>query len=128
MCILTLLSGVPTCETNLYWHWNSPRRMYYCHLFCACCHTEIIQTAKDESASHDVLLDLFERMEAFFKRFKVYSRSFLSAELAEVLVKVMVKVLNILAIATREVEQSRTSEPSAFLTYIIIDRALLQLI
>ena len=69
------------------------------------------------TASHDVLLDLFERMEAFFKRFKVYSRSFLNAELAEVLVKVMVKVLNILAIATKEVEQSRTSELSVFPIY-----------
>ena len=68
-----------------------------------------------------MLLDLFERMEAFFKRFKVYSQSFLNAELAEVLVKVAVKVLNILAIATKEVEQSRTSESSAFPTYTIID-------
>ena len=63
------------------------------------------------SASHDVLLDLFGRMEDFFKRFKVYSQSFLSTELAEVLVKVVVKVLNILSIATKEVEQSRASEP-----------------
>ena len=62
------------------------------------------------SASHDVFLDLFQRMEDFFKRFKVYSRSFLNTELAEVLVKVVVKVLNILSIATKEVEQSRASE------------------
>jgi hypothetical protein len=49
-------------------------------------------------------------MEDFFKRFKVYSRSFLNTELAEVLVKVVVKVLNIISIATKEVEQSRASE------------------
>ena len=61
-------------------------------------------------ASHDVLLDLFQRMDDFFKRFKVYSRSFLNTELAEVLVKVVVKVLNILSIAMKEVEQSRASE------------------
>ena len=62
------------------------------------------------SASHDVLLDLFQRIDDFFKRFKVYSRSFLNTELAEVLVKVVVKVLNILSIAMKEVEQSRASE------------------
>ena len=73
------------------------------------------------SASHDVLLDLFGRMEDFFKRFKVYSQSFLNAELSEVLVKVVVKVLNILAIATKEVDQSRTSESSVFPTELIID-------
>ena len=62
------------------------------------------------SASHDVLLDLFGRIDAFFKRFKVYSQSFLNTELAEVLVKVAVKVLNILSITMKEVEKSRASE------------------
>ena len=62
------------------------------------------------SASHDVLLDLFGRMEDFFKRFKVYSRSILNTELAGILVKAVVKVLNILSIATKEVEQSRASK------------------
>ena len=57
-----------------------------------------------------MLLDLFEHMEGFFKRFKVYSQLFLSAELEEALVKVVVKVLNILSLATKEVERSRTSE------------------
>ena len=104
------LSGVPTCETNLYWHWSSPRRMYPRRSFCACVNAKIVQAAKDECASHDVLLELFERMEAFFKRFKVYSQSFLTTDLAEVLVKVVVKVLNILSITTKEVEQNRASE------------------
>ena len=62
------------------------------------------------SASHDVILDLFQRMDDFFKRFKVYSRSFLNTDLAEVLVKVVVKVLNIISVATKEVEKSRTSQ------------------
>ena len=71
---------------------------------------EDLQAAKDVSASHEMLLDLFERMEDFFKRFKVYSRSLLNTELAGTLVKVVVKVLNILSLATKEVEQSRASE------------------
>ena len=61
------------------------------------------------SGSHDTLLDLFWRLDNFFKRFKVYSQSFVNPELAEVLVKVAVKVLNIFSIATKEVEQSRAS-------------------
>ena len=47
---------------------------------------------------------------SLFKRFKVYSRSLLNTELAGIVVKVVVKVLNILSLATKEVEQSRTSE------------------
>lgn len=79
-------------------------------LFVRVFYTEIWQAAKGVSASHDALLDLFWRMDNFFKRFKVYSQSFVSTELAEVLVNVVVKVLNILSIATKEVEQSRASE------------------
>ena len=62
------------------------------------------------NASYDVLLDPFERMEGFFKRFEVYSLSFVNTELADVLVKAVVKVLNIFSIVTKEMEQSRTSE------------------
>ena len=74
------------------------------------------------SASHDVLLDLFQRMDDFFKRFKVYSRTFLNTELAEVLVKVVVKVLHILSIATKEVEKGRASESLLRFTRITGDR------
>ena len=66
------------------------------------------------SASHDVVLDLFKRIESFFKRLKIYSQRSLKAELTEVLEKVVVNVLNILSITTKEIEQSRTSE--SFLT------------
>ncbi|KAF8269888.1 hypothetical protein EI94DRAFT_881948 [Lactarius quietus] len=78
----------------------------------------LLAAAKDVSTSHDVLLDLFRRIEDFFKRFKLYSQSFVNAELAEVLVQVVVKVLNILSIATKEMEQSRTS--GSFLQYMRI--------
>jgi hypothetical protein len=53
------------------------------------------------------------------KRFKVYSQSFLNTELAGLLVNVVVKVLNILPIATKEITQSRTSE--SFLRDMLID-------
>ena len=66
------------------------------------------------SASHDVVLDLFKRIESFFKRLKIYSQRSLKAELTEVLEKVVVNVLNILSITTKEIEQSRTSK--SFLT------------
>ncbi|KAF8261956.1 hypothetical protein EI94DRAFT_1705147 [Lactarius quietus] len=46
-------------------------------------------------------------LEDLFKRFKVYSQSFLNTKLADVVVKIVVKILNILSIAKKEVEQSR---------------------
>ena len=56
-----------------------------------------------------MLVELFGRIEDFFKRFKVYIESSPTTELLEVLVNVVVEVLNILSIATKEMEQSRTS-------------------
>jgi hypothetical protein len=75
--------------------------------------------AKDVSASYDVLLDIFERMEGFLKRFEVYSRRSVNTELAEVLVKVVVKVLNIFSIVTKEMERRPSSE--SFLRDMLID-------
>ena len=72
--------------------------------------TEISQAAKEVSESHEMLLDLFSHMDDFIKRFKDYSGRYLNTELAEILVKVVVKVLKILSIATKEVQRSRASE------------------
>jgi hypothetical protein len=61
-------------------------------------------------ASHDALVDLFERIEGFFKRLGVYSQVSLTAEMAEVFVKIVAEVLSILSIATKEVQRKRASE------------------
>ena len=66
--------------------------------------------AKDVRASHDALLELFERIENLFKRLGVYTRVSLTAEMAEVFVKIVAEVLTILSIATKEVKRKRASE------------------
>ncbi|KAH9017391.1 hypothetical protein EDB85DRAFT_671423 [Lactarius pseudohatsudake] len=68
----------------------------------------LLSVAKDVRESHDVLVGLFERIGDFFRRFSVYVQNSPAIELAEVLVKVVVEVLCILSIATKEMEQSRT--------------------
>jgi hypothetical protein len=58
-----------------------------------------------------VLVDLFERVQFFLKRLGVHAtRITPNKDIAEILVKIMVEVLSILAIATKEVQQSRTSK------------------
>ena len=61
-------------------------------------------------ASHDALLELFERIENFFKRLGVYTQVSMTAEMAEVFVKIAAEVLTILSIATKEVKRKRASE------------------
>ncbi|KAN0127892.1 hypothetical protein V8E53_007922, partial [Lactarius tabidus] len=67
----------------------------------------LLAAAKDVRASHDALVELFERIESFFKRLGVYTQISLTAEMAEVFVKIMVEVLSILSIATKEMSRKR---------------------
>ena len=68
--------------------------------------------AKDVSAAQEALIDIFERIENFFKRLETYTEVRPSAAMTDIIVKIMVEVLNILGIATKEIKQGRTSELS----------------
>ncbi|KAN0130459.1 hypothetical protein V8E53_011722 [Lactarius tabidus] len=68
----------------------------------------LLQAAKDVSAAQEALIDIFERIENFFKRLETYTKVRPSAAMTDIIVKIMVEVLNILAIATREIKQGRT--------------------
>jgi hypothetical protein len=61
-------------------------------------------------ASHDALVDLFERIESFFRRLGVYTQVSLTIEMAKVFGKIVAEVLLILSIATKEVQRKRASE------------------
>jgi hypothetical protein len=72
--------------------------------------TEHLQAAKDVRASHGAVIDLFERIESFFKRLEVYNQISLNTKMSEVLVKIVIELLSILSIATKEVGRRRASE------------------
>ncbi|KAH9055799.1 hypothetical protein EDB83DRAFT_1087565 [Lactarius deliciosus] len=69
----------------------------------------LLLASKDVSASHDVLIDIFERIENFFKRLEAYTEIPQTTAMTDVIVKIMVEVLSIFAIATKEIRQGRTS-------------------
>ena len=71
---------------------------------------EVCQAAKDVDASHEALADLFERIENFFKRLETYTEVLPTEAMTDMIVKIMVEVLNIFAIATTEMKQGRASE------------------
>ena len=81
---------------------------------------EARQAAKDVSAAQDVLIDIFERIENFFKRLETYTEVRPSPGMSDIIVKIMVEVLNILGIATKEIKQGRTSELSISLDFVSI--------
>jgi len=68
------------------------------------------QAAKAVSTSQDVLVDLFERIEKFLRRLETYVDVQPTPGMTDVIVKVMVEVLFILGIATKEINQNSASE------------------
>ncbi|KAI9432197.1 hypothetical protein H4582DRAFT_1821436, partial [Lactarius indigo] len=67
----------------------------------------ITQASKDVAASHDILIDIFERIENFFKRLVAYTEVPQTTAMTDVIVKIMVEVLSIFGIATKEIRQGR---------------------
>ena len=49
-------------------------------------------------------------MEYFFQRLEIYTEVTLTTAMMEMIVKIMVEMLTILAIATKEINDGRTSE------------------
>ena len=64
----------------------------------------------DVHASQETLVDIFDRMENFFQRLEIYTNISPPPEMTDMVVKIMVEVLSVLAIATKEMKQGRTSE------------------
>jgi hypothetical protein len=72
--------------------------------------TSRYQAAKDVRASQDTLIDIFERMENFFRRLEVYTEVTPTTEMMDMIIKIMVEVVTILGVATKTMKQGRTSE------------------
>ena len=68
------------------------------------------QAAKDVVASHDTLVNLFERIQFFLLRLNIYNGIPLTTDMTALFGKIMAHVLSILAISTKEMSQSRISE------------------
>ena len=64
----------------------------------------------DLRASQDNLIDIFERMETFFQRLEIYTRVSPPPEMIDIIVRIMVEVLLILGMATKEMNQGRMSK------------------
>jgi hypothetical protein len=62
------------------------------------------------NASRDMLVDLFERIESFFKRLESHTELKPSEAMTDMMVKIMVEVLSVLAVVTVEIKERRRSQ------------------
>ena len=88
-------SGYPYC--------NNFARAIVTHALC------IFQAAKDLRASQDTLVDIFDRIEMFFRRLEIYTQLESSAEMMNMIIQIMAEVISVLGIATKEIKRGRIS-------------------
>ena len=72
--------------------------------------TDISQAAKDARTVQDTLIEIFERIEMFFRRLEVYTDVPATKEMTDIIVQILVEVLSILGIATKKIKESRMSK------------------
>ena len=109
--MLVYLAGFLTCESDLCRNWGSPFSVYSHSLYLRTGNLmSTSQAVRDFRASHSTIVDIFERMESFFMRLDIYIEVQPTTEMRDVTIKIMVEVLSILAIATKEIHQQRMSE------------------
>ena len=77
---------------------------------CNLLDTRVSQAAKDASTSQEKLIEIFNRIEHFFHRLEIYTGITPTMAMTDIVIEIMVEVLSILAIATKEVKRGRLSE------------------
>jgi hypothetical protein len=70
--------------------------------------------------NQDKLAELFNRIGYFFRRLEIYTKVPPTTAMTDIIVEIMVKVIMILGIATKETQRGRLSEfiPSIFTVLI----------
>lgn len=127
-CVLIVHSaGYVTSESDFYWCRGTPFSMYSSQFFRAGhFDIKILQAAKDLHADRDTLVDIFGRIETFLKRLEIYAEVPPNEEMVDTITKIMVEVLSILAIATKEMKQGQTSKSILYRFVITVDRNILR--
>ncbi|KAH8984378.1 hypothetical protein EDB86DRAFT_153443 [Lactarius hatsudake] len=70
----------------------------------------LLTAASDVSSSYDSLVDLFECLGNFLKRLQIYTSIPLTPLMTDIIVKILVELLSVLALATKQVQQGRLSK------------------
>ena len=61
-------------------------------------------------SSYEALVDIFECIENFLRRLKIYTEIPPTPAMTDILVKIMVELLSVLALATKQINQGKFSE------------------
>ena len=70
----------------------------------------MVQAASGVSSSYDALVDLFECVGNFLKRLRIYTNLLLTPSMTEIGVKIMIELISVLALATKQIKLGRFSK------------------
>jgi hypothetical protein len=70
----------------------------------------VSQAASGVTSSYDALLDFFECLGNFLKRLEIYTTIPPTPLMTDIIIKIMVEFLSVLALATKQIKQGRFSE------------------
>jgi hypothetical protein len=69
----------------------------------------VLQASIGVTASYDALVDLFETVGNFLNRLRIYNEIPLSPSMSGIITKVLVEVLLVLSLATKQIKEGRMS-------------------
>jgi hypothetical protein len=108
--IFIYLVGILTCESDICRSGHPPFSVYPHSSYLRTGNlTSTFQAVRDVRASHGTIVEIFERMEFFFMRLVTYIEVQPTAEMRDIIIKIMVEVLSILAITTKEINRHQMS-------------------
>jgi hypothetical protein len=82
----------------------------------------VCQAASGVSSSYDALLDLFECLGNFLKRLDIYTTIPPIPIMTDIVLKIMVELLSVLALATKQIKQGRFSKCAVTYTLPVTQR------
>ena len=85
-------------------------RAFLLYLSAHLCDIQTYQAVKGVSDSYDSLVNLLESIETFLRRLEIYTKITPTVAMAEMVAKILVELLSTLALATKQIEQGKSSE------------------
>ena len=82
----------------------------------------ICQAASEVTSSYDALLDLFECLGNFLKRLEIYTTIPPTSIMTDIIVKILIELLSVLALATKQISQGRFSKCTVTYTLPVAQR------
>ena len=69
-----------------------------------------LQAAQDVAANKDLLAELFDRIGCFFARLEIYTNVTPTTAMTGIITEILVEVLKIFGLATKEIRRGSTSK------------------